>query len=78
MKAAKDIWNLLNGNKTTIGMIVVLVTQGIKVFMPEFLTAEQFTFMETIGMIIGGGGIIHKGVKNQTINNAINKANIKK
>ena len=74
----QKLWQILNGNKTTIGMIIVLVAQGVKVFAPTFLTPDQVNFIETAGMVIGGGGLLHKGIKNQTINNAINKANIKK
>jgi len=74
MKTLNRLWNSLNGNKTTIGMVVVLVAQGIKVFAPGFITPEQLNFIETAGMVIGGGGLIHKGIKNEKINQAIKKA----
>lgn len=64
MKYFNIFWNKLNGNKTTIGMVVVLVTQGLKLFLPDLMTIEQYNYIETAGMVIGGFGLAHKGVKN--------------
>lgn len=76
MKILGKIWDALNGNKTTIGMVVVLVSQGFKLFAPGLMTPDQYQFIETTGMVIGGFGLAHKGVKNR-INSAIDKANKK-
>ena len=70
----KKIWDFLNGKKTTIGMIIVLVSQGFKVFAPGLINPEQLQFIETTGMVIGGGGLLHKGIKNEKINQAIKNA----
>lgn len=75
MKILSKIWNALNGNKTTIGMVVVLVSQGLKLFVPGLMTPEQYQFIETAGMVIGGGGLLHKGIKSSVINNALSKVN---
>jgi hypothetical protein len=72
MRKLKKLWDALNGNKTTIWMIIVLDSKGVKVYAPTFLKPEQLQFIETTGMIIGGGGLIHKGVKNDTFNKAMN------
>ena len=74
MKTLAKIWNALNGNKTTIGMIIVLVSQGFKVFTPGLIPLEQLNFIESIGMSIGGVGLFHKGVKNDKMNKIINKS----
>ena len=70
----KKVWNMLNGNKTVIGMIIVLVVQGVKVFAPDVMTIEQLNYIETIGMAFGGVGLVHKGVKNDKMNKIINKS----
>lgn len=72
----KKIWQLLSGNKTTIGMIIVLAAQGLKLFAPDLLTGEQYNFIESAGLAIGGVGLAHKGVKAK-INYSISKANKK-
>lgn len=78
MKALKKIWDSLNGNKTTIGMLIVLVAQGFKVFAPNFINPDQTDFIETVGMALGGAGLFHKGIKNNNVQNAINKINKQK
>lgn len=70
----KNIWEFLNGNKTTFGMVLVLVAQGLKVFAPGLITPEQAAFIEQTGMILGGVGVAHKGLKSEKVQNAINKA----
>jgi len=70
----KKLWEFLNGNKTTFGMVLVLVAQGLKVFAPGFITPEQTAFIEQAGLLLGGVGVVHKGVKNNSVQNAINKA----
>ena len=74
MKTLKKLWSTFNGKKTTIGMIIVLVSQGFKVFAPNLIPKEQLDFIETTGMIIGGGGLLHKGIKNEKINQALSRA----
>ena len=78
MKLLKKIWDSLNGNKTTIGMVIVLVAQGVKVFAPGFITPDQSNFIETVGLTLGGAGLFHKGIKNNNVQNAINKINKQK
>ena len=73
MKTLKKLWYALNGNKTTIGMAVVLISQGLELFAPGLMTPEQYQFIEKAGMVIGGGGILHKGIKSNVVNNALNK-----
>ena len=59
----KKILSFLNGKKTAIGMGLMLIAQGLKVFFPEVLNGDQIDYIETIGLIIGGGGLLHKGAK---------------
>ena len=67
----KKRWVDVNGKKTTIGMSIVLISQGMKLFFPELLQPEQYQYFETIGLFIGGAGIAHKGQKQ--INSAIKR-----
>lgn len=73
MKIILKIWHALNGSKTTIGMIVVLVAQGLEAYAEGFLTPKQISFLLNVGLAIGGGGLIHKGVKNEKINQALRR-----
>ena len=74
MNAFSKIWNAINGNKTTIGMIIVLLSQGMKLFVPGVLSPEQLTYIESIGLMIGGVGVGHKALKTDRVKNAINRA----
>lgn len=52
-------------------MAVVLASQGLKLFAPSLMTPDQYQFIETAGMVIGGFGLAHKGAK---VTSAINRA----
>lgn len=78
MKTLTKIWNALNGNKTTIGMVIVLVSQGFKVFAPNLIPKEQLDFIESTGMAIGFGGVFHKGIKNNSVKNALSRMSLNK
>jgi len=71
MKKLKQLWEFLNGKKTTIGMLLMLLAQGIQAFLPETLTPEQIQFIQTTGTIIGGAGVIHKAGKTKTVQQLI-------
>jgi len=63
----QKIWKYINGKKTSAGMVIVLLANFIKLFLPNLLPLEQIEFIETIGIILGGGGLLHKGKKFLTI-----------
>lgn len=67
MKKLKQLWKWLNGKKTNIGMAIVLIAQGIQVFLPGLMPAEQLDFIQMAGSLIGGLGLAHKGSKTKTI-----------
>jgi hypothetical protein len=73
MNKLKKIWDALNGSKTTIGMVIMLISQGLKVFAPNFITPDQLSFLQDAGAVIGGVGLAHKGLKNNVVQNSINK-----
>jgi len=75
MKKIKELWKYLSGKKTTIGMIVMLVGQGVQAFFPNLMTPEQTSFIITTGAVIGGIGVIHKGAKSQTMTDIKTKLN---
>ncbi len=60
----KKIWNFLDGNKTTIGSM--LVAAG------RFLPPDVAIFTDIIGLAIGGTGTVHK------VRKAVVKAKAKK
>ena len=55
---ALDLWQWLDGKKTTIGTVMLL---GSKLF-PEQTFAHQA--LDLGGELLGGIGILHKGQKN--------------
>jgi len=67
IKKLKELWKYFGGKKTTIGMVVMLVGQGIQAFLPNLMTPEQISWIITTGAVIGGVGIFHKGMKSETI-----------
>jgi hypothetical protein len=66
MKKLKQLWNYLNGKKTSIGLAVMLTAQAIQVFAPNLMAVEQTEFLQTLGALIGGFGLVHKGTKTET------------
>lgn len=67
MKKLKQLWEFLNGKKTSIGMVVMLTAQAIQVFAPNLMPAEQTEFLQTLGALIGGFGLAHKAGKTKTV-----------
>jgi ABC-type phosphate transport system auxiliary subunit len=63
----KQIWKWMNGKKTTIGMLLMLLAQGMQAFFPETLTTDQIQFIQTAGAAVGGVGVIHKGTKTKVV-----------
>lgn len=78
MKTKKPLWNFLNGNKTAIGMLLLLLAQGSQAFFPSLMTQPQINFLETTGAVIGGIGVIHKGVKWKSAQELISEIKPKK
>ena len=74
----KKIWDFLNGKKTTIGMLLVLLAQGSQAFFPQLMSVEQINFLYTTGALIGGVGVLHKGAKTETGQNLLTKIKQKK
>ena len=72
------IWEFFKGKKTVIGGLIVLAVKGITVFFPDLLTPDQITYLASIGEMMLGVGIIHKGVNSSKttrikIKNSFNK-----
>lgn len=59
----KQIWHWLNNKKTLIGAGIMLVSQGLRAFVPDALTHEQYEFAQNVGLFITTGGFVHKGLK---------------
>ena len=78
MNTISKVWNYLNGNKTAIGMLLLLAAQGSQAFFPNLMTAEQINFLELTGSIIGGVGIVHKGAKSKAGQDLLTKIKPKK
>lgn len=66
-KKLKQLWKFLSGKKTTIGMLLMLLAQGMQAFFPETLTPEQINFIQMAGAAFGGVGVIHKAGKTKTV-----------
>jgi len=62
----KKAWNWLNGRKTVIGTVIILAAEGVKLFFPELIEPQKIEFVQSIGMILGGVGLVHKGAKTET------------
>lgn len=73
MNKINELWKFLNGKKTTIGMLLMLLAQGSQAFFPSLMNADQLSFLTTTGALIGGMGVIHKGAKSQTGQSFITK-----
>ena len=74
----KKIWSFLNGNKTAIGMLLLLAAQGSQAFFPHLMNKEQIDFLEAAGTVIGGIGVIHKGAKSKIGQDLLTKIKQKK
>jgi hypothetical protein len=59
----KNYYNKIDGSKTTIGAIIMLTSNGLKVFFPELLTPDQYQYLDLLGATISGYGLAHKGIK---------------
>jgi len=74
MKWLKKTWEYLSGKKVIIGAITTLGIQGIKAFAPELVDPEVLKFAGYAADIFLGVGVLHKGYKSDTVNNATKKA----
>ena len=59
----KNLWEKLSGKKTNIGMLLLLLAQGLRMFLPDLVPETVPEFIEYAGMILGGVGLGHKGEK---------------
>lgn len=73
MKKLKQLWNYLNGKKTSIGLAVMLTAQAIQVFAPNLMPRDQTEFLQTLGALIGGFGLVHKGAKTKQVQDLLHK-----
>lgn len=73
-KGTINIWNVLDGNKTTIGAILLVAAKGGKAFAPNLLDPAQYDFVEMVGAGLAGVGIGHKVIKAKPVNDAIKRA----
>ena len=74
-KGIVDTYKTVIKNKRNIGVGIMLISQGLKVFVPELMTPDQFNWIDGVGLAVAGTGLAHHGVNrvNNNINNA--KAN---
>ena len=68
----KKLWKWLSGKKTNIGTAIMIIAQGMQVFFPNLVPAEQLEFIQMAGGAIGGLGLMHKGTKTQAGKKLIN------
>ena len=52
-----EVWNWLNGKKTTIAMILLFIYGGLA------FIGYDFPWLQMIALSLGAGGLLHKGVK---------------
>ena len=66
MNFLENIWNWLNGNKTTIGLVLqwLLAQVFFKDLVPE--GTFIFQFVQWLSGLLIGGGVLHKFVKATT------------
>lgn len=57
----KNIWKWLNGKKTVIGLGILALTG--QDFFANHVHVDVVAAMEWLGLILSGGGLIHKGMK---------------
>ena len=62
----KGAWEWFNGKKTVIGTVIILAAEGVKLFFPELIEPQKVEFIQSVGMILGGVGLVHKGTKTET------------
>lgn len=73
----KQAWEFLNGNKTNIAAVVLVISVflsevivGIWGYDPDWM-GNTIRTLDWFGMILGGVGLTHKGVK-ATVGNSAN------
>lgn len=59
----KKFNSFFNGSKTNIGVAIILISMGLQAFFPEALTISQYNFFDTLGYVLSGIGLGHKGIK---------------
>jgi hypothetical protein len=66
MSIFEKFWNWLNGNKTTIGLVLqwLLAQAFFKEFIPDYTVFYQF--LNWVSGLLLGTGIIHKFAKAST------------
>jgi hypothetical protein len=61
MKTLEKIWNWLDGKKTTIGAIAMIISQTP--YLGDFIGTEAVEIIQYFGTAIGFGGVVHKVAK---------------
>jgi hypothetical protein len=59
----RKTWNWLNGKKTEISSIFVLLWQGFQVFFPDVIGEKAEGWIETVIYTVLAGGVGHRGYK---------------
>ena len=73
MKFLKNIWSAIITNKRNVGIGILLINQALKAFIPNLMTPEQASVIDSIGLFVGGAGVAHNGYNK--VNENIAKAN---
>lgn len=61
----KNFWNWLDGKKTIIGAILMLIVNSD--YIASLITnPDLYLLLQSLSMAIFGGGLIHKAVKPKT------------
>jgi len=55
------LFNHIANNKRNIGIVILIINQGLKAFFPELMTIEQSDWIDRLGITIGGAGLAHHG-----------------
>ena len=64
MNALKKIWKFLDGKKSVITAFYTGAGSTIiMVWFPEGLTGTALKIYLTVGILLGGTSVIHKGIK---------------
>lgn len=64
MNGIKTIWNKIDGNKTNIGVALMLLLSGIEMVAPNLIPQQTYEWLNSALLLLTGGvGLGHKAIK---------------
>lgn len=64
MSKLGNFWETINGNKTAIGVVLMILLKGVTAVFPSLMSAELADYINDILLALTGGiGVGHKIVK---------------